>query len=108
MLRDVLKVNLQHAHDIIVVADVLDRTKLVAVATDSGAQLVIVGGDGDLPLVYVQLLHAIPRLRALAISDDGRVIKLHELHLRHTRLGNASPGELSDAIRAAVPDEAGR
>lgn len=54
---------------------------------------------------FEDLLFAAPRLRVLAVSDNGRTGLLYRLRPSRARLGEMSPAALLDAIRATVPPE---
>jgi DNA-binding NarL/FixJ family response regulator len=63
------------------------------------------GGEGDGEIEA--LLEARPRIKILALEEDGRNVMLHELRPRAVSLGDLSAGRLIDAIRDAVLSHTG-
>jgi hypothetical protein len=68
----------------------------------TGAQVAILGDGETLPTTAFDLLAADPRLKVLGMTGAGREAVLYECRPVMTRLGEASPGVLLDAIIRAV------
>src|SRR5262245_47612795 len=76
---------------------------LVETAERIDADVVVVARTGaDNPAEYDELLYRHSRLKVIEIFGEGRYGTLYELHRRHLPLGEMSPPQLVDAIRAAV------
>jgi chemotaxis response regulator CheB len=101
-----------------IVTDVLTRPDIRAEGPFSGEEacekvaalrpdVVIVGLEDDtpdedgLPPKCRRLLSVHPWTRVLSLAHDGREAVLHELHPRHTVLGEASPEKLLETIRGS-------
>lgn len=92
-----------HAEDMSVVgrASSLDQLRPVALAT--AADVVIVGlHNAELPATYFELLLERPRMKVLAIEERGGHAWLYELRPERVAIGEVSPDEVVDTIRAAV------
>lgn len=72
-------------------------------AESTGPDVVIMTASGEAGRENVtRTLWHWPRAQVLLISPDGHECVLYEQRIRRTRLGELSPRELVDAIRAAV------
>jgi DNA-binding NarL/FixJ family response regulator len=79
----------------------LDELHDVAQATDP--DVVIVGlHDAELPQACLELLLERPRLKVLGIEEHGGNAQLYELLPEQVEIGEFSPDEVIDTIRAAV------
>jgi DNA-binding NarL/FixJ family response regulator len=79
----------------------LDDLHDVAEATDP--DVVIVGlHDAELPQACLDLLLERPRLKVLGIEEHGGHAQLYELLPEQVEIGEFSPDEVVDTIRAAV------
>jgi DNA-binding NarL/FixJ family response regulator len=79
----------------------LDELHDVAQATDP--DVVIVGlHDAELPQACVELLLERPRMKVLGIEEHGGNAQLYELLPEQVEIGEFSPDEVVDTIRAAV------
>jgi DNA-binding NarL/FixJ family response regulator len=104
MLMDIVKDIISDEEDIALVGEVAGCTRLVQAATQTRADVVVLGrtgpgGNDD----YRDLLYRRPRLKVLAIAADGRRAFLHELQPRVVALGEISPASLVEAIREGAP-----
>jgi DNA-binding NarL/FixJ family response regulator len=103
LLRDIVWQTLEAESDMRVVAELVDYESVDRFLGRASADLLIWsangdGGDG----VYADVLDQHPRLKVLAIRDDGRRGCLWELRPFPTSLGEVSPRLLVTAIREAV------
>jgi hypothetical protein len=98
MLGDIVQGVLDAQADIEVVAT-LDRTEsLLDAVTRCSADLVIVAEDQfSVPLAWLDLLEACPRLRLLAVASERHRRALCEV------LGDVPPGSLVQTVRSARP-----
>lgn len=90
-------------HDMRVVgrASSLDELLLLARATEH--DVVIVGlHDSDLPPACIELLLERPRMKVLGIEEQAGHAQLYELRPEQVEIGELSPDEVVDTIRAAV------
>lgn len=79
----------------------LDDLHDVAQATDP--DVVIVGlHDAELPQACLDLLLERPRLKVLGIQEHGGHAQLYELLPEQVEIGEFSPDEVVDTIRAAL------
>ena len=79
----------------------LDELHDVAQATDP--DVVIVGlHDAELPQACLELLLERPRLKVLGIEEHGGNAQLYELLPEQVEIGEFSPDEVIDTIRAVV------
>jgi DNA-binding NarL/FixJ family response regulator len=79
----------------------LDELHDVAQATDP--DVVIVGlRDAELPQACLDLLLKRPRMKVLGIEERGGNAQLYELLPEQVEIGEFSPDEVVDTIRAAV------
>jgi DNA-binding NarL/FixJ family response regulator len=90
-------------HDLGVVgcADSLDE--LLALARKTGPDVVIVGlHHAEIPRSCLDLLLERPRVKVLGIEEQEGRAQLYELRPEQVELGEVSPEEVVDTIRAAV------
>jgi DNA-binding NarL/FixJ family response regulator len=79
----------------------LDELHDVAQATDP--DVVIIGlHDAELPQACLDLLLERPRMKVLGIEEHGGHAQLFELLPEQVEIGEFSPDEVVDTIRAAV------
>jgi DNA-binding NarL/FixJ family response regulator len=79
----------------------LDELHDLAQATDP--DVVIVGlHDAELPQACLELLLERPRMKVLGIEEHGGNAQLYELLPEQVEIGEFSPDEVVDTIRAAV------
>ena len=104
MLREIIEDVVAAAPDLDVVETVERPTGLIAVVDGAKADFLIAGDDA-LEDVGV-LLRERPRLKVLAVAGDGRQTFLYELRPQKVSLGEVSPQNLLEAIRAAIRADA--
>jgi hypothetical protein len=73
-------------------------TDLMRVAADTGADVLIVGSRSVDSDIVCRLLETHPRLKTLAVNNDGQNGDLYEWRPRRKHLGELSPQTLLDAI----------
>jgi DNA-binding NarL/FixJ family response regulator len=86
---------------------VVGRTSLLAdlpnLARETDPDVVIVGlHDGDLPPECRELLLERPRVKVLALEESAGHARLYELRPERVEIGEVSPDEVVETIRAAV------
>ena len=104
LLRDLVEQLLSAEPDIeIVGSDELGSTLVAAADATSATLVILADGEGELGDACVKLLRARPRLRAMAIVNDGREGWLYELrpHRELVCEGELSRERLVTAVRAA-------
>lgn len=102
MLSELVTEALAVDPDIEIACETVDRTELPSLASRKGADVVIIGGDEPNPSAAFDILRAVrPRLRVLAITDDGRETLLYELQPHEVALGQLSGAGLLDAVRGS-------
>jgi DNA-binding NarL/FixJ family response regulator len=91
------------AHSDLDIVSKRDRaTGLLEAAENTNADVVVVARSGAaIETAFDELLYRHPRLKVIEILDEGRYGTLHELQSRHRSLGEMSPPQLVEAIRAA-------
>jgi DNA-binding NarL/FixJ family response regulator len=108
LTREIIGVMLEQHSDMIIVAEAATPADVVAAAVRNHADAAIVGLPGaELPEHYASLLHQAPALRLLALEREGEHAFLFVLRPYRVALGEVSPGQLADAIRAPVPPALG-
>ena len=91
------------ADDMGVVGRADSVAQLWQLAVGRDADVVIVGlRNRILPSYYVELLLERPRMKVLAIEELGGRARLYELRPERVELGDVSPGDVVEAIRAAL------
>jgi DNA-binding NarL/FixJ family response regulator len=90
-------------HDMAVVGRAAAIEDLVALARATEPDVVIVGLHGAaLPLACIELLLERPRMKLLGIEEQDGHAQLYELRPEQVELGEVSPDEVIETIRAAV------
>lgn len=85
------------------VIGVVDDGDLPAAVLRARADVVVVGQDAQAERdSYLQLLLRHPRVKVLAIADNGKSGSLYELQPRRVSLGKISARTLTQAIRGGV------
>ena len=103
MLRDILHASLSIEPDVVVVGETSTLADLERLVNQRGVDVVMLGiTDVDLPASHSTLFDVDPRVRILAIADHGRDASLYELRPHRMVLGQGSPSELMQVIRAQV------
>lgn len=83
-----------------IAGDLPSSTGMLAAAAQTRPNVVVLGvREARLPDDCRSLLEAFPRVRVLAVVDDGRRAFVYELRPQETALGEVSPEGLLDAIR---------
>ncbi len=104
MLGQIVTEILREQPDMELVDEVPDAALSQAVDR-SGAQFVLVGVDAGCEAARLRpMLDRHPRLKVLAVEDDGRRGFLYELRPRRRPLGEMSPPRLVEALREAALD----
>ncbi len=104
MLVDIVKDIIASRDDIEVAGEVANGTSLVRAAANARVDVVILGRSAGADTDdYEAILYSRPRLKILAITDDGRRGVLHEMAPHVVPLGELSPAGLIDAILLASP-----
>jgi DNA-binding NarL/FixJ family response regulator len=107
LLIDILRPIVASEPDMAVVGRV-NEGDLLAAARRTRADVILVGqkatDDRTEREEFVQLLLQRPRLKVLAIADDGKTGALYELRPRRIPLGEMSAEALRNAIRNPGPD----
>lgn len=98
---DIVRTALAAEPAVELVGEASARAAADAVAA-TGAQVAILGDGEALPAAAIDLLDAHPRLKVLGVTGSGREAVLYECRPVMTRLGEASPRVLLDAIIRAV------
>jgi hypothetical protein len=102
MLMDIVKNIVVSQEDFDLAGEISGRNGLLQAATDTQADVVVVGGFAATELkIYQDLLYGRPLLRIVAIAADGRNAFLHELQPHLIPLGEVAPASLIAAIRNA-------
>ncbi len=92
-----------HSHDMDVVGRTSSLDELVDLARATDPDVVIVGlHDDELPPACLELLLERPRVKVLAIEERAGRARLYELRPEQVEIGEVSPDEVVDTIRAAV------
>ncbi len=104
MLGQIVTEILREQPDMELVDEVPDAALSQAVDR-TGAQFVLVGVDDGCEAERLRpMLDRHPRLKVLAVEDDGRRGFLYELRPRRRPLGEMSPPRLVEALREAALD----
>ena len=89
--------------------DVLDpvasTASLEGLVDRTRTDVLIVGTSGQDLGTLTSLLYAHPRLKLLALVDDGRESFVHELVPRYVQLGSLSAEEIVGAVRTVVASD---
>lgn len=90
-------------YDMGVVGRAASLDELHDVAEETDPDVVIVGlHDAELPQACLDLLLERPRLKVLGIEEHDGHVQLYELRPEQVEIGEVSPDEVVDTIRAAV------
>jgi len=89
-----------HERDVGIVGDLRDETELEATLARVHADCVIWRIGRSDPAAAELLTHH-PRLKIIALEDDGKCAVLYELRPRRMPLGELSPGLLAKVVEAA-------
>lgn len=101
VLSDIIATNLDS--DMELVATAPDRTGLLRLVEESGADVVIMGVDvAEVPDESTRLFDAHPHLKVLGVVGRGSMIYLYEFWPSRSVLGELSAAELVAAIRRAT------
>ena len=108
MMRELVGAAVSDAPDITLVGSAQSGEPLAASLDRTTADVLIVGvPEEGFSWNVDTLLYEHPRLTLLMIGEDGRSTALHELRPHTLALGEVSPTELVDAIRASARAKAG-
>jgi DNA-binding NarL/FixJ family response regulator len=99
MRREIIAGVLGRQADMEVVGEVPVGALPTAVARERADVLVI---GFDRPSLVAELMERRPRLKVLAVADEGRDCSLYALRPERADLGEASPQQLVETIRDAV------
>ena len=92
-----------HAEDMGVVGPAVSLDGLPAAARERHADVVILGlRNGELPPAAVELMLERPRVKVLAIQERAGQARLYELRPEQVEIGEVSPDDVVDTIRAAL------
>jgi DNA-binding NarL/FixJ family response regulator len=108
MMRELVGAAVSGAPDITLVGSAHGGEPLAASLDRTTADVLIVGvPHNGISSTIDSLLYDHPRLTLLTIGEHGRSTELHELRPHSIALGEVSPTELVDAIRASARAKAG-
>ena len=94
---------LAHTDDMDVVGHAATVDDLLELARQTEPDVVIVGlHDSELPDECLDLLLERPRVKVLAIEEQGGRAQLFELRPEQIELGEVSPDEVVHSIRSAI------
>jgi DNA-binding NarL/FixJ family response regulator len=103
MLCDIISSTLSGEPDMDVIGEPRDGVDVVRAASHMRVDVLVMGlADSELPGDCVRLFKVQPRIRVLGVAGDGRRVFLYELRPQRTPLGELSPQELVDVVRAAA------
>jgi hypothetical protein len=103
MLAEILTAALDDEPDVELVGKPPDLEALKAMVARHEVDVVILGlSDDALSPAQFQLFDADARVRILALEQQGRSASLYELRPYRTMLGEGSPQELMQTVRAQV------
>ena len=103
MMRELVGAAVSDAPDITLVGSSQNGEPLAASLNRARADVLIVEArDEGISSNFDALLYDHPRLTLLTIGEHGRSTALHELRPHTLALGEVSPTELVDAIRASA------
>jgi DNA-binding NarL/FixJ family response regulator len=107
LLCDILRDLIDAESDMVVAGEAPTREGLPALAQRTRSDIVVLGADQSQPPPEgVALLEALPHVRLIGVSADGRSLFLYERGRRQTPLGQMSPRELWSVIRATARADA--
>lgn len=103
MLGDIVRETIRGQPDMEIVATVPNLESVDEAMRTTAIEVLVVGTDAPRATApFRSLLQARPGLKILAVASDGGDLVLHELRPRAEPLGEVSPTDLLQAIRAAV------
>ena len=105
MLRDIVSQSFSSQQDRDVVGETNDVSRLVSVARQARADVVIVMVSANHHVDWHPLLFSRPKMKVFAIDSDGRRGVLHELRPFETGFGDICSLGLVEAARAATHAE---
>ncbi len=108
MLQDIVRKILSAEPDMQIQAATVAEREIASSPEVRDADVVILAEPEARTDEYAAVLFAHPRLRLVAISDDGRRACLYELRPQRTPLGEMSPGALVQAVRGQPVHEGQR
>ncbi len=86
-----------------IVAEASDLNGLRLVLQEKLVDVAVVDvGQSDPASICVDVLEAHPRLRMLILGDNGRIASACQMQVQHRPLGQLSPADLLEAVRALV------
>lgn len=103
--HEIVKAVIEPKPELLLVYEHSGRTDLMRVAADTGADVLIVGSRSIDTDIVCRLLESHPRLKTLAVNNDGQNGDLYEWRPRRKHLGELSPRTLLDAILENVEDD---
>jgi DNA-binding NarL/FixJ family response regulator len=90
-------------HDMAVVGRATSLGELLELARATAPDVVVIGlYDSELPEACLDLLWERPRVKVLGIEEHEGRAYLYELRPEQVEIGEVSPDEVVDTIRAAV------
>jgi hypothetical protein len=92
MLRELLLETLRNEPDLIVSGE-LDPSRCPDF-------LILGADDGELPEPYLEVLRACPAMRVIVMAREGTEGFLHELRPHATPLGELTPAQILETVRA--------
>jgi hypothetical protein len=103
LLRDILYASVLLQDDLSLVGEAATPGDLERILRQEGADVIVLGDAApQLPSRYQGLFAVNPRVRILAIVDNGRENLIYELRPHRKALGQCSPSELRRVIRDGV------
>jgi DNA-binding NarL/FixJ family response regulator len=103
IMRELVGSAVTDAPDITLVGSADGREAIAASLDRTKAEVLIVGvPDERARAAFEAMLYQRPRLTLLTIGANGRSSALHELRPHTVTLGDVSPAELVEAIRASA------
>ena len=103
MLVEILTAALAEEPDVELLGDVPSLNALKRIVGRGEVDVVIMGvSDNELAASHFDLFDADCRVRILALAHEGRNASLYELRPYRTVLGQGSPQELMQTVRAQV------
>jgi hypothetical protein len=100
MLLEILSHVIASQPDMVVAGWITDDEDLLAAARRARANVVLLGeGEKEEQEQFASLLLARPRLKVVAVADNGSTGSLYELRPQRVPIGEMSADVLSSAIR---------
>jgi DNA-binding NarL/FixJ family response regulator len=109
MVADIVRQVVSQQDDVEIIASLQNINDVESDIQRAGVDVVITAYPSNQVELrrFDQALAARPRLRVLAIEDDGRTACMYTLLPQITQLGPLSPETLIEFIRAPVPSQPG-